>query len=114
MAPYVNDNPVTEKKDKDEAGEGSENEVPSDNTSMVEVPLPPDGGWGWVIVFASFLSNALVDGLCSTFGVFLPEFLNYFQESKGKTALAGSLLPGFFLMSGEPNINPFGDVFTEK
>ena len=27
-----------------------------------DVPLPPDGGWGWVIVISSFLCNLILDG----------------------------------------------------
>ena len=65
------------------------------------MPLPPDGGYGWVIVAVSFLGNALVDGLCSTFGVFLPYFLVSFPgASVGKTALAGSLMPCLFMTAG--------------
>ena len=65
------------------------------------LPLPPDGGYGWVIVIASFLGNALVDGMCSLFGVFLPYFLNHFPAvSVGKMALAGSLMPCLFMTTG--------------
>ena len=64
------------------------------------IPTPPDGGWGWVIVFASFCVHVIVDGITFTFGVFYMEFLTAFGESKGKTALVGSLLAGFYLMSG--------------
>uniref|UniRef100_A0A0A9Y4G3 Monocarboxylate transporter 12 n=1 Tax=Lygus hesperus TaxID=30085 RepID=A0A0A9Y4G3_LYGHE len=65
-----------------------------------EIPPPPDGGYGWVIVFASFLCNMIVDGIAYTFGVFLGEFVNYYGEGKGKTAWVGSLLSGMYLSAG--------------
>ena len=65
------------------------------------IPTPPDGGYGWVIVFASFVNHIIVDGIAFTFGVFYLEFLQYFGESKGKTALVGSLLCGCYLMTGK-------------
>ena len=27
-------------------------------------PVPPDGGYGWVIMIASFFCNIIVDGVC--------------------------------------------------
>lgn len=64
-------------------------------------PIPPDGGWGWVVVGASFLTNLIVDGVCYTFGIIMPELLTYFQSSNGKTALVGSMVPGVYLIVGE-------------
>lgn len=64
-------------------------------------PLPPDGGWGWVVVIASFFCNLIVDGVCYTFGIFYGELLDYFQASKGQTALVGSMLPGMYLIVGK-------------
>lgn len=91
-----------------------------------DLPPPPDGGWvsfrfnsiffiisrfnnfhwmapkryGWVIVFASFMCNMIVDGIAYTFGVFLGEFVTYFNEGKGKVAWVGSLLSGVYLSAG--------------
>ena len=65
------------------------------------IPTPPDGGWGWLIVAASMVNHIIVDGIAFTFGVFYLEFLNYFKESKGKTALVGSLLAGVYLCTGK-------------
>lgn len=65
-----------------------------------DIPPPPDGGYGWVIVFASFMCNMIVDGIAYTFGVFLGEFVRYFGEGKGKTAWVGSLLSGMYLSAG--------------
>lgn len=56
--------------------------------------------YGWVIVFASFMCNMIVDGIAYTFGVFLGEFVTYFGEGKGKVAWVGSLLSGMYLSAG--------------
>ncbi len=65
-----------------------------------DIPIPPDGGWGWVIVMSSFLCNLIVDGIAYTFGVFMPEFVRYFDEGKGTVAWVGSLLAGVYLSCG--------------
>ena len=36
--------------------------------------LPPDGGWGWVVVFVSFITNFMGWGTLLSSGVFLEEF----------------------------------------
>ncbi|MEQ2241429.1 hypothetical protein ILYODFUR_025156 [Ilyodon furcidens] len=41
----------------------------------------PDGGWGWVLVVAMFVSTSLVFGLMRSLGVFFVEFVQYFEES---------------------------------
>ena len=64
------------------------------------IPTPPDGGWGWLVVLASFLNHVVVDGIAFTFGVFFIEFQEHFQSTKAQTALVGSLLAGFYLISG--------------
>lgn len=65
-----------------------------------ELPPPPDGGYGWVICFASFMCNMVVDGIAYTFGIFMEEFVIYFGEGKGKVAWVGSLLSGVYLAAG--------------
>ncbi|KAM8709842.1 hypothetical protein ACLKA7_016619 [Drosophila subpalustris] len=65
-----------------------------------ELPPPPDGGYGWVICFASFMCNMIVDGIAYTFGIFLEEFVVYFHEGKGTVAWVGSLLSGVYLSAG--------------
>uniref|UniRef100_A0A914XHK8 Major facilitator superfamily (MFS) profile domain-containing protein n=1 Tax=Plectus sambesii TaxID=2011161 RepID=A0A914XHK8_9BILA len=64
------------------------------------LPVPPDGGYGWVIVLAAFFSNFVVDGMANCFAVFLPEYQRFFNSSKGTTALVGSLLIGSYLLIG--------------
>nr|CAD7258269.1 unnamed protein product [Timema shepardi] len=62
--------------------------------------VPPDGGWGWVIVTASFFCNLIVDGIIFTFGMFLKDIQREFGASKSKVTIVGSLLAGFYLMAG--------------
>ncbi|UYV61903.1 hypothetical protein LAZ67_1007028 [Cordylochernes scorpioides] len=61
---------------------------------------PPDGGWGWCVVAASFMCNAIVDGVIFSFGLFLLEFTSVMGVSKATTAWIGSLQAGSYLMVG--------------
>ncbi|KAG1679215.1 Monocarboxylate transporter 12 [Nymphon striatum] len=86
----------------------AEKEVPSDNqceascndSSVVSPSSVPDGGWGWVVVFASFIINLISDGIGFSFGVIYIELLSYFNESKGKTAWVGSVFYAMPLICG--------------
>lgn len=74
-------------------------------------PTPPDGGWGWVVVVASFFSNLIVDGVLYTFGVLYVELLVSFPEAgKAKIALIGSLLGGIYLIGG-PIVSALANKF---
>lgn len=82
-----------------------------DNTSLEQLceARPPDGGWGWVIVAASFMVNLIADGITFSFGVIFVEFLNYFGEGKSKTAWIGSLFMAMPLLSG-----PVASFLTDR
>ncbi|KAG9341796.1 hypothetical protein JZ751_018518 [Albula glossodonta] len=58
-----------------------------------------DGGWGWVIVVASFMGQFLAYGSPQSVGVLYPEWLSVFQEGKGLTAWVGSLVSGVGLIA---------------
>ncbi|CAH1104778.1 unnamed protein product, partial [Psylliodes chrysocephalus] len=64
------------------------------------VPTPPDGGYGWVIVFASFICNMMVDGITYCAGIFLPALIAYYHESQAKVAWVGSILAGVTMCLG--------------
>lgn len=72
-------------------------EVPEENTTVT----PPDGGWGWMVVLASFIIHVIADGIVYSFGIFYIEFLHYYKGGKGETAWVGSLVPGVTLSVGE-------------
>lgn len=63
-----------------------------------------DGGYGWVIVLASFLCNMIVDGIAYSFGVFLDPFAKFYNESPGNIAWVGSLLSGMYLTAGKKKL----------
>lgn len=70
---------------------------------------PPDGGWGWVVCFASFMVNLIADGVTFSFGVLYVELLDYFGEGRGKTAWVGSLFMAMPLLSG-----PIASFLTDR
>ena len=67
---------------------------------VLELPAPPDGGWGWVIVFASFMNNLIIDGIAYSFGVLLPVLVSHFDSNKSTVSWVGSLLCGLYMGSG--------------
>ncbi|CCD72668.1 MFS domain-containing protein [Caenorhabditis elegans] len=64
------------------------------------VPQAPDGGYGWVIVFAAFMSNLVVDGISTAFSEFKQSYKERYQESDGLTVFIGSLIIGTYLLVG--------------
>lgn len=73
------------------------------------LPVPPDGGWGWAVVFGSFMLHVIADGIVYSFGVFYIEFLEEFGEGRGQTAWVGSLVPGVTLLVG-----PIASALTNR
>lgn len=75
-----------------------------DSIMSVAKPRPkpeiPDGGYGWVVVFASLVVSLIADGISFSFGLLYTEFLVYFGASKSKTAWIGSIFLAVPLLSG--------------
>ena len=67
---------------------------------VVELPGPPDGGWGWVICLASFMCNLITDGIAYSFGILLPELVKHYDSNAASVSWVGSLLPGLYMGSG--------------
>ncbi|ESN94057.1 hypothetical protein HELRODRAFT_193822 [Helobdella robusta] len=82
----------------------------------LEAPLPPDGGWGWVVMVASFFSNLLVDGILYTFGILYINLIHSFPEAhKATISMVGSLLGGVYLIVGIHNhTGPFVGGLVNK
>ncbi|XP_041426794.1 monocarboxylate transporter 9 isoform X2 [Xenopus laevis] len=72
---------------------------------------PPDGGWGWAIVVSSFFVQFLSYGSPMAMGVLYVEWLEAFDEGKGKTAWIGSLANGVGLLASplcSASVSAFG------
>lgn len=65
-----------------------------------ELVVPPDGGWGWVVVLGSFACNMIVDGIIFSFSSFLPGIAKDLEATTTQVTLVGSLLSGFYLIAG--------------
>lgn len=62
--------------------------------------VPPDGGWGWVVMMASFFCNIIVDGIIFSFGLVVTNLAESFQVPVSTVSWVASLLAGFYLLAG--------------
>nr|CAI5840555.1 unnamed protein product [Callosobruchus analis] len=46
--------------------------------------VPPDGGWGWLVLFGATMVNILIPGTIKSFGVLFVEFGEVFDASKAE------------------------------
>jgi len=68
------------------------NTEPAATDVVIEHASAPDGGWGWIVLLGSFVSFFIADGWSYSFGVLFPSIVEYFDESRGTTALVVTLL----------------------
>lgn len=86
-----------EPEENEEDGD-EEEEVLEEDVEPVRVGT--DTGFAWVILFASFVCNFLVDGIGFSFGVFMDDVQKEFDAPTHVVALAGSLCVGVYLLVG--------------
>uniref|UniRef100_A0A0K0DEU2 MFS domain-containing protein n=1 Tax=Angiostrongylus cantonensis TaxID=6313 RepID=A0A0K0DEU2_ANGCA len=70
------------------------------DSSSKLVPIPPDGGWGWVVVLGSFFVHVFADGFVYSFGVLVEVLMKEFNSDNTVCAMIISLLTGLTLGSG--------------
>ncbi|XP_019644913.1 PREDICTED: uncharacterized protein LOC109485688 [Branchiostoma belcheri] len=63
---------------------------------------PPDGGWGWLVVLATFLSHVFVIATFKSFGVFFPYFQESFDQDAASTAWVSSIMGSVTLFGSLP------------
>lgn len=70
------------------------------SVTIKKKPNIPDGGFGWVVVFASFVVSLIADGISFSFGLIYTELLHNFDTSPSKLAWVGSLFLAVPLLAG--------------
>ncbi|CEF59855.1 Major facilitator superfamily and Major facilitator superfamily domain, general substrate transporter and Major facilitator superfamily domain-containing protein [Strongyloides ratti] len=85
----------------------SESSITTSSSSTQE-PEALDGGYGWVIVFSSFLIHFICDGISFSFGVMFPELQTHFHASKFLASIPGSVFLSIPLLGG-----PIAAVVTD-
>ena len=68
--------------------------------STAAVVIPPDSGWSWVVMIASFLCCTVIDGIVFCSGSLIPPLAEEFKVADGYVAFVSSLLSGCYLMAG--------------
>ncbi|KZC07254.1 PREDICTED: monocarboxylate transporter 12-like [Dufourea novaeangliae] len=77
----------------------------SEKTKLV----PPDGGWGWVVLSSALVVNFLIPGTVKSFGVLFVEFLHVFKAS----STAASWMPAlcYFLYN---SLGPLSSILSTR
>lgn len=66
----------------------------------VPVIVAPDGGWGWVVMIASFFCNVIVDGIIFSFGLVVTNLADNLEVSVASASWVASLLAAFYMFVG--------------
>ncbi|XP_017067700.2 LOW QUALITY PROTEIN: monocarboxylate transporter 13 [Drosophila eugracilis] len=95
---------------------GSTNETRNKTVSLLDKKddreydlVPPDGGWGWLVLLGSCLTNILIPGTIKSFGVLFSEFTDAFNSSPTKAAWIPALC--YFLYS---SLGPISSILSVK
>ncbi|XP_043271361.1 monocarboxylate transporter 9 isoform X2 [Venturia canescens] len=71
--------------------------------------VPPDGGWGWLVLIASVMVNVLIPGTIKCFGVLLAEFMEVFDAPLSTASWIPSLC--YFLYS---SLGPLSSILSVR
>lgn len=104
-----NDPPPSPLENSSSSSSSSSSSEDDEFSEEIIYQVHPDGGYGWLIVFVSFLINMIADGITFSFGIFNVEFLRVFNDSKGKTAWISSIFMAVPLLSG-----PIASYLTDR
>ncbi|XP_017836161.1 uncharacterized protein LOC108595439 isoform X2 [Drosophila busckii] len=62
--------------------------------------IPPDGGFGWIVLVLSFIAQLIVDGIIFSVGILLPHISAELEVSNAQVVLVGSVQIGCYFLGG--------------
>ncbi|KAF7997786.1 hypothetical protein HCN44_009184 [Aphidius gifuensis] len=71
--------------------------------------VPPDGGWGWLVLIAAVMVNVLIPGMIKSFGILFVVFMTEFEASPPSAAMIPALC--YFLYS---SLGPLSSILSVK
>ena len=69
------------------------------DTENHDLAIPPDGGWGWIVVAASAMCNLLTEGIFYSFPLIVLELIQVFHHPVVQVVSIYSVFGGFILMA---------------
>lgn len=63
--------------------------------------VPPDGGWGWVIVLIGVLACAIIDGISYCFFLYRDPMAEELNIDKGDISFLSAIFTGFYFIGGK-------------
>ncbi|XP_005177096.1 monocarboxylate transporter 10 [Musca domestica] len=97
--PAASDSLVAKTTNNHQSQDGKEQFEDVDNATAAVV-VPPDSGWAWVVMVASFLCCTIIDGIVFCSGFIQDDLIKEFNVSKFYVSFVSSLLSGCYLMAG--------------
>lgn len=65
------------------------------------VTIPPDGGWGWMVVAGAFFCFLLIDGMMCSFGIFLTQMANDLNVTNSQVSVTAAISIGVNCFTGK-------------
>lgn len=75
--------------------------VPPSEDTEAFVSIPPDGGWGWLVVIAAFYIFFVSDGVLISLGVFLQEIARSLKCTPSEVSIAGAIQTCCYCFAGK-------------
>lgn len=80
--------------------------------------VPPDGGWGWLVLAGSMLVNILIPGTIKSFGVLFVEFTEAFDTTpaqvRWRTCISWEAIESSIECSRPPGFPPCATFSTRR
>ena len=83
-------------------------------TETVHTIVPPDGGYGWVIVASSVFLSFTTTAAISTIGIFMVEWIEYFHSSKVAVSWVGFTFVAVRMVIGNDKFPLFKLIVKSK